>query len=114
MQSREMNHAKYASQRPSEHDLKRIKAQLAIFCTEEARLTLGPDLRFTLRMLCGEDFWLAKPSRPSTYGRCAVRLCAMGELPLRHVGKRGNTNLYSFIPIQPMTRKETSHAHRQA
>lgn len=94
--------------------LKRIKVQLDVFCTEEARITFGPDLRFTLRMLCGEDFWLARPSRPRLYGLCVAYLCGIGELPLRRVGKRSNTILYSFLPIQPMTRKEALHGHCQA
>ena len=114
MKSHEPDHVMHGRKKLPMAELKRVKAQLEIYCCGEAQIELGSAIRFTSKELCGEKFWHAYPSRPQLFGLCVSYLRSIGELPLRRAGKRGNTILYSFLPIQPMTGKETSHAHRQA
>ena len=62
---------------------------------------LVPGHEYTLREICGEDYWLSWVAHePNEAGRCALQLTLFGQVPLLDTEERdsANAHLYCVMP----------------
>ena len=61
---------------------------------------LMPGTEYTLRQICGEEFWLCLDSdkhEPNTAGACVVQLAKHGVIPLHDTRKTDSANAHLYL-----------------
>ena len=77
--------------------LKRLVDSLIAQITARA-LLLVPGSEFTLREICGEEYWPCEiGDDPNTAGRCVIRLCAAGMVPLIDTDRKNSANHHLYL-----------------